>query len=57
MSVCTALEQRGIAIVRRLWYNAYKEGGNDMLYVGCHLSASAGNLAMVETAVSLGYIV
>ena len=25
-----------------------------MLYVGCHLSASAGNLAMVETAVSIG---
>lgn len=25
-----------------------------MLYVGCHLSASAGNLAMVETAKSIG---
>lgn len=25
-----------------------------MLYVGCHLSASAGNLAMVETAMSIG---
>ena len=25
-----------------------------MLYVGCHLSASAGNLAMVETARSIG---
>ena len=25
-----------------------------MLYIGCHLSASAGNLAMVETAHSLG---
>ena len=25
-----------------------------MPYVGCHLSASAGNLAMVETAVSIG---
>ena len=25
-----------------------------MLYVGCHLSNSAGNLAMVETAVSIG---
>ena len=25
-----------------------------MLYVGCHLSASAGNLAMVEAAVSVG---
>ena len=25
-----------------------------MLYVGCHLSASAGNLAMVKTAESIG---
>lgn len=25
-----------------------------MLYIGCHLSASAGNLAMVETASSIG---
>ena len=25
-----------------------------MLYAGCHLSNSAGNLAMVETAVSIG---
>lgn len=25
-----------------------------MLYIGCHLSASAGNLAMVETAKSIG---
>lgn len=25
-----------------------------MLYLGCHLSASAGNLAMVETALSIG---
>ena len=25
-----------------------------MLYVGCHLSASAGNFAMVETAKSIG---
>ena len=25
-----------------------------MLYVGCHLSASAGNYAMVETARSIG---
>ena len=25
-----------------------------MLYVGCHLSASAGHLAMVETAQNIG---
>ena len=28
--------------------------GNNMLYVGCHLSASKGNAAMVKTAVSIG---
>ena len=30
------------------------KGVRNMLYLGCHLSASAGNLAMVETARSIG---
>ena len=31
-----------------------KNGGEAMRYIGCHLSASGGNLAMVNTALSIG---
>ena len=31
-----------------------RKGDETMLYVGCHLSASGGNLEMVKTAQSIG---
>jgi deoxyribonuclease-4 len=36
-----------------MWYDTPK-GVKLMLYLGCHLSASAGNLAMVKTAEKIG---
>ena len=36
-----------------MWYDSPK-GVNVMLYLGCHLSASAGNMAMVNTARKIG---
>ena len=42
-----------IDFCRNLWYHTEKDV-ICMLYFGCHLSASAGNLAMVKTAQSIG---